>query len=312
MAEPVSQLRAFVTSPYVLLTVCFLFWSGNSVFARGAADVMPPINLAFWRWGVGILVLFPFAARALWRDRATYRAHWKLFFVVALAGVTGFNSFVYHAVQHTTAIHTTLIVSAIPAASVVAAWLVFRETVSLRTALGMLVAFVGVVVVISNGDVAVLSTLAFNVGDLIALLAVVAWTVYSVGLRAMPRGLNPMGLLLGVMIVGWLFLIPFYGYELANVQRAAFTVGNVAGVVYLGVFASVVAFALFNYGLSKIGPTRANVFNYLSPIFSGVLAVVFLGEALEWFHGMSIALIFVGIYFAKNRVPSAPLEVKSS
>ncbi len=312
MAEPVSPLRAFVTSPYVLLTVCFLFWSGNSVFARGAADTMPPMNLAFWRWGVGILVLFPFAARALWRDRATYRAHWKLFLVVAVAGVTGFNSFVYHAVQHTTAIHTTLIVSAIPAASVVAAWLVFRETVSWRTALGILIAFVGVIVVISNGDVGVFSALAFNVGDLIALLAVVAWTVYSVGLRAMPRGLDPMGLLLGVMIVGWLFLIPFYGYELANGQRAAFTVGNVAGVVYLGVFASVVAFALFNHGLSKIGPTRANVFNYLSPIFSGVLAVAFLGEALEWFHGISIVLIFVGIYFAQNRVRTAPLEVKSS
>lgn len=310
MTAPVSPLRAFVTSPYVLLTVCFLFWSGNSVFARGAADIMPPMNLAFWRWGTGIVVLFPFAARALWRDRAAYRTHWKLFLVVSLAGVTGFNSFIYHAVQHTTAIHATLIVSAIPAASMVAAWLVFRETISWRTALGMLVAFLGVIVVISNGDMAVLSSLAFNIGDLIALLAVVAWTIYSVGLRALPRGLDPMGLLLGVMIVGWLFLIPFYGYELAHGQRAAFTLGNVAGVVYLGVFASVVAFAFFNYGLSKIGPTRANVFNYLSPVFAGVLAVVFLGETLEWFHGISIALIFVGIYFAQNRVRPGPLEAK--
>ncbi len=311
MSTPVSPLRAFATSPYVLLTVCFLLWSGNSVFARGAADIMPPMNLAFWRWGVGIVVLFPFASRALWRDRATYLKHWKLFLVVALAGVTGFNSFVYHAVQHTTAIHATLITSAIPAAGVVAAWLVYRETISLRMALGMLVAFFGVVVVISNGNVSVLANLAFNVGDLIALLAVVAWTIYSIGLRAMPRGLNPMGLLLGVMIVGWFFLIPFFGYELAQGDRAAPTLGNLAGIVYLGVFASVVAFAFFNYGLAKIGSTRANVFNYLSPIFSGVLAVVFLGEALEWFHGLSIALIFGGIYLAQNARRAAPVEVKA-
>ncbi len=300
--------RAFIASPYVLLTLCFVFWSGNSVFARGAAEVMPPMNLAFWRWLVGILVLAPFALPALWRDRQVYRRHWRMFLVVSVAGVTAFNSFVYHAVQHTTAIHATLIISAIPAVSAVAAWLAFRDTISWRALLGMLVASLGVVVVISNGDPAVIANLAFNEGDLIALLAVVAWVIYSVGLRAMPRGVDPMGLLLGVMIVGWIGLAPFYAWEVGHGQRAVLSWGNVAGVVYLGVFASVVAFAFFNYGVSRIGPTRANVFNYLSPIFSGVLAVAFLGETLEWFHAVSIALIFGGIYLAQNLRRPPPAE----
>jgi drug/metabolite transporter (DMT)-like permease len=309
---PVSPLRAFVTSPYVLLTLCFLFWSGNSVFARGAADVMPPMNLAFLRWGVGIIVLFPFAARALWRERAIYRRHWKIFFLVALSGVTGFNSLIYHAVQHTTAIHASLITAAVPAASVIASWLAYRETISWRTALAMMVAFVGVVVVISNGEVAVFTSLAFNTGDLIAVLAVISWTIYSVGLRAMPRETNPLGLLLGVMIVGWIFLTPIYVYDLATGTRAALTIGNVAGVLYLGVFASVVAFAFFNFGVARLGANRANVFNYLAPIFSGVLAVAFLGETLEWFHGLSIALIFGGIYLAQRARGSEPQAAKVS
>lgn len=312
MSPSVSPLRAFATSPYVLLTLCFLFWSGNSVFARGAADVMPPMNLAFLRWGVGIVVLFPFAAPALWRERAIYRLHWKIFLLIALTGVTGFNSLIYHAVQHTTAIHATLITAAVPAASVIASWLAYRETISWRTALAMVIAFVGVVVVISNGDFAVFASFAFNVGDLIAVLAVISWTIYSVGLRAMPRDVNPMGFLLGVMILGWLFLVPFYVYDVATGTRAALTLGNVAGVVYLGVFASVVAFAFFNYGVARLGANRANVFNYLAPIFAGVLAVAFLGETLEWFHGVSIVLIFGGIYLAQQGRRPATQPVKTS
>ncbi len=298
--------RAILTSPYLLMTLCFVFWSGNSVFARGAADVMPPMNLAFWRWLVGILVLAPFAAPALWRDRRRYLERPWLFLIVAVAGVTGFNSFIYHAVQHTTAIHATLITSAIPALSAAATWLVFRETVTSRAVLGMIVAFAGVAVVISHGDLGALARLEFNTGDLIALLAVAAWVVYSVGLRTMPRGVDPMGMLLGVMIVGWIGIVPLYLLEVAAGEVAAPTLGNLAGIVYLGVFASVVAFAFFNHGVARLGATRANVFNYLSPIFSGILAVLFLGERLSWFHGISIGLIFAGIYLAQNvRRPAA-------
>jgi drug/metabolite transporter (DMT)-like permease len=247
----------------------------------------------------------------LWRERAIYRRHWKIFLLIAITGVTGFNSLIYHAVQHTTAIHATLITAVVPAASVVASWLAYRETISWRTAVAMVVAFVGVTVVISNGDVTVLASLSFNSGDLIAVLAVISWTIYSVGLRAMPRDVNPMGLLLGVMILGWLFLVPFYAYDVATGTRAALTLGNVAGVVYLGVFASVVAFAFFNYGVARLGANRANVFNYLSPIFSGVLAVAFLGETLEWFHGVSIVLIFGGIYLAQQGRRPAPQPAKA-
>ena len=121
-----------------------------------------------------------------------------------------------------------------------------------------------------------------------------------------------MGLLLGVMVVGWIFLIPFYVYDLAIGTRAALTIGNVAGVLYLGVFASVVAFAFFNFGVARLGANRANLFNYLAPVFSGVLAVAFLGETLEWFHGLSIMFIFGGIYLAQRGRGSAQQAVKAS
>ena len=157
-----------------------------------------------------------------------------------------------------------------------------------------------------------LVSFGFNSGDLIAVLAVISWTIYSVGLRALPRDINPMGLLLGIMIVGWIFLVPFYIYDFSTGERALLTAGDVAGVLYLGVFASVVAFAFFNFGVARLGANRANVFNYLAPIFAGILAVVFLGETLKWFHGASIVLIFGGIYLAQRAGRSTLQPVKDS
>lgn len=302
-----SAWRQVLLSPYVLLTLCYLFWAGNTVFARGAADVMPPMNLAFWRWSVAIVVLVPFAGRALWRERHIYVRHWKLIVLLGLAGLLGFNAAIYYAVQYTTAIQATLITSAIPAASMIASWLVYRDGISAGTAIGMAIASLGVLVVISGGSVEALGALAFNRGDLIALLAVVSWTIYSVGLKALPPGLHPLGFLLAILIVGWASVVPFYALELNAGMHAALTWGNVAGVIYLGVFASIVAFVFFNRGVVELGPTGANVFNYLMPLFSGVLAVGLLGEDLRWFHGVSLALTFTGIYLAqkgRRRVPA--------
>lgn len=290
-----------LASPYVLLTLTMLCWAGNTVFARGVAGEVPPMHLSFWRWTTALLVLLPFGWRAMWAQRDIYRAHpWRLLFV-SITGITAFNTLIYHAVQYTTAIHATLLTATIPAVGVVMSYLVYRDTVSLRTALGMVAAFVGVVVIIGHGDIAVLLGLAFNRGDLIAIGAVLAWAAYSVGLKGMPKTLDSLGFLLATMIIGLVFITPLYLREVLAGDIMVVSWGNVAGIIYLGVFASVLGFVFFTKGLAMVGPNVANQFNYLSPVFSGTLAILLLGEQPQWFHGVGLALILLGVYFATSR-----------
>lgn len=270
------------------------------------------MHLSFWRWLVALLVLLPFGWRALWAQRDIYRQYAGRLLFVSLTGVTAFNSFIYHAVQYTTAIHASLLTAAIPAAGVVMSYLVYRDTISLRTAFGMVAASIGVVAIVGHGDVTVLLRLAFNTGDLLAIGAVIVWAAYSVALKGMPKTLDPIGFLLATMIIGLVFITPLYLREVFAGETMVVSAGNVLGIVYLGVFASVLGFVFFTKGLAMVGPNVANQFNYLSPVFSGTLAILLLGERLEWFHVVGLVLILFGVWCATTRRKPAPARAEAA
>lgn len=299
--EKLEETGRSGVSPYVLLTLTMLFWGGNAVFARGIAADVPPMNLSFWRWMVALVVLLPFGLRPMWEQRALYLRHWKIVTLLAILGVSGFNSFLYHAVQYTPALNAILVTSVIPAATVLTSWLLFRDRIGWRMVAGSLVAFSGVLAIIARGDPGALFDLGFNRGDLFALAAVAVWALYTALFRKLPRELNSVGFMQAITIIGLVFILPFYGRELFTGQVLVLSRNAILGIAYVGLFASVLAFIFFNKGVVAVGGSRAAQFNYLTPVLGGTMAIVFLGESLEWYHAVGVALILPGLYLAANR-----------
>ena len=300
-AAPAKGARAALTSPYLLLLLAMLFWSGNSVIARGLIDLVPPMHLSFWRWSVALLILLPFGWRPFWAERAVYARHWRLVGGLALLSVALFNSLLYLALQTTTVIHVSLVTTAIPAVTVLSAWIALGETVRRRATFGMAAAFFGVVVIIFKGDLAAVIALDLNPGDLITLAAVLCWSVYMVFLRRLPVKLDPVGFLFAITALGTVLLVPLFAAEVLSGRTMAVSTGSLAGILYLAVFASVLAFVFFNYGVAKLGANRATQFNYLMPIFSVALAMIFLDEQFQVFHAVGIALILAGVWMAARK-----------
>ena len=100
--------------PYFLLILTTLLWSGNFVLSRGMHAEIPPFSLSFWRWVVALLILSCFALRHLLAQRKLAIKHKKFIIIQGVVGVAGFNSFVYMAMQTTTAINAVLVNSCIP------------------------------------------------------------------------------------------------------------------------------------------------------------------------------------------------------
>ena len=288
-------------SPYILLTLTMVFWGGNVVFARAVADDVPPLNLSFWRWVVALVVLLPFGLRPMWEQRRMYLRQWKLVTLLAILSVSVFNSFLYLAVQYTPAMNVILITSVIPAVTVLVSWILFRDRVAWRMAAGSFIAFVGVLAIIARGDPRIILDLGFNRGDLFALVSVVTWAFYVALFRKLPRELHPVGFMQAIIIVGLVFIVPFYGRELIAGDVIVVSRNAVLAILYVGVFASAFAFIFFNKGVTAVGGSRAAQFNYLTPVFGGAMAIIFLGESLEWFHALGVAFIFPGIYLTANR-----------
>lgn len=284
--------------PYFLLTLSALIWSGNFVISRAMNDVIPPAGFVFWRWLVAVVILAPIALPRLRREWPIVRANWQLIFICGLFGVTLFNFLIYTAMHTTTAINAALVNSAIPVFIIMFARLFYGQRVTLRQHTGIALSLAGVATIILQGDLGRIRTLTFNTGDLLVLIAAVAWALYSVALRRYPQGLNPFVFLFCIAACGLLFLVPFYAIEIASGKLMTLNSATVLSIAYVGIFASVVAFSTWNYGLRKVGPHRGGQFVHLMPAFSTILAVIFLGERLHLFHVVGIMLIFVGILFA--------------
>ncbi|MBK3756340.1 DMT family transporter [Stutzerimonas frequens] len=282
------------------LLIAVLCWSGNALVGRAFHDSIPPLSLSFWRWVLATSLLLPFVAKGIWTHRATLRAAgWRLP-VLAAMGIASYNSLLYTAAQSTEAINLTLVNTCLPLATFIGAGFLLGEWPLRRAWFGMAVAAVGLLYLISRGSWQTFASLSFQRGDLIMLLAVLAWALYTLLLRRWARHLLvPPLVLLGVlMLLGLPLILPFYLLELGRVGGFALTPSNLAAIGYTAVFASLVAYVGWNHGVRIVGAGRAAMVMYLMPVFTALLGWLLLGEALRTFHWIGGALIFAGLLLA--------------
>ncbi len=275
-------------------------WAGNYIIARGFHHSLPPVTLAFWRWFIATVALFPVALPHLVRERTRVRAHFGYLSVTALLGVTLFNTLIYVAGHATSALNLSLIAMVSPLFIVILAWLFQGEGMHAGKIAGTLAAFSGVVLLLSGGSPGVLLNMKFNSGDLLMVVAALTFALYSLLVKKKPEGLSMMSFLFATFFIGLVFLVPAYVWERGFSIAPLMPLPSVGVVLYLGVCAALFAYALWNRAIMLIGPGRTAVCYYLLPLFSGVEAMVFLGEPIGWIHLVSAGLIISGVAFSSR------------
>ncbi len=291
------SLARIGNSPYLLLTLAVLFWSGNFVLGRAVRAEVPPIGLAFWRWTIAaLLVVWP-ALPWIRRDWPIIYQHRVIVLLLSALGVTIFNTLVYAGLQHTIALNAFLMQTMMPVMIVAMSFVLFRDRVYGLQSVGIVFALVGAVTIIIKGNPQTLRTLSFNPGDIIIFVAVMAYAGYSVLLRKRPP-MHPLSFVAITFIAGALMLLPFYVWETMYRRAVSWDGITIGTVAYVAIFPSIISFLCFNRGVELVGPSRAGLFLYLMPLFGGFMALVFLGEQLSWFHGTGMIFILVGIALA--------------
>ncbi|MEK1907055.1 MAG: DMT family transporter [Pseudomonas sp.] len=295
---PRAQLFAWLG-----LALASLFWAGNALVARAFTGTIPPFSLAFWRWGVALLILLPLVGPSLWQQRQMLRrAGWRLW-VAALLAITLYNVMLYTAALSTAAINLSLVSTCLPLATFIGAGLLLGEWPARRAWLGLLLALLGLLWLITKGSWQVLTSLSFAQGDMLMLLATLDWALYSLLLRRWQGHFQvpPFTLLGALVLLGLLMLSPLYAWELWHGARFEPNLSNLAAIGYTALFASVIAYQLWNIGLRELGAARTAMSNYLMPVFTALLGWVLLGEGLQVYHWVGGGLIFSGLLLAGRR-----------
>ena len=286
--------------PYLLLSITALCWAGNAIIGRMAAGHIAPVTLSFLRWSFAFLIILPFAWKHLVRDWGAIRSRLGIMILLSITGIGAFNTLQYWALEHTQALNTLLLQSAGPL--VVAVWslVLLGVRLTLAQAAGVILSMAGVFVILLHGDLTTLSKIDFNIGDLIFLIALAIFGIYSVLSLKRPdiHGLSFVAFTFGA---GAACLIPLFVWELFARPLMQIDTANLLTLAYVALFPSTIAYLCFNRGVQLIGANRAAPFFHVVPVFGTIMSIVFLGEHPQVFHFLGFALVLTGVFVASRK-----------
>ena len=294
---------------YLALVAAPLLWAGNWVIARPLVTRVNPVDITFTRWVVGALAL----AALVWRQekrlpRPDARAAAGVV-VASFLGMVAYTLLQYTALQHTQAISGSLIFTATPAFTLILAVLILGEPWTTRQVFGIALTLVGVAVILTGGSLLVLRQLAVNPGDALVLLADWMWAGYTVVARVVTRRLSPLAFTAYNMVAAIVLLLPAQAWLWVTGRSSMMPGGlawpDVAALAYIGLFASAGAYVCWSAGVRRVGAGTASVFGNLLPVFTALLAGVFLEERLSVAHVAGAAAVMVGVYLTA-RPPEGP------
>ena len=290
-------LPKFIT--YAALPLAPLFFASNMLFGKAIITGVEPWTLAFVRWGVVFLILFPFAAKSLWQHKRRVASLFSMFSVMGFLGMWVCGAIVYFALTKTSGTNAILIYLSSPVLIVLFEAIYRGRRISLREGVGILIASFGVLVILMRGEVENAYALNFNVGDIAMVAAAIAWAVYSVMFKSDAlTGLPSLMLLCVFSLMGALTLAPFAAFELAYIARLPSEISIWAGIVGIVFSSSIAAFLAYQHSVRVAGPAIAGIFMYLLPVYGVGLAVLLLGEKFEQFHMVGILTILGGVILA--------------
>ena len=279
-----------------LLTSASFFWSGN-FFAGKIAYLsdLTPFKLGFFRWLLAMLILLPFTYSEIIRNYNYYKTNILLMTFLGFLAVTVFNSLTYISLQTTLIINSTLMASIAPVLMIGFSWLIFKTKTTILQFAGIFLSLLGAFSIILKGNINNLFNLYFTSGDVWMFTAVVSWCLYSVLLKKIDNSISQLASLQVMVILGLVFIFPLYIIENYNTSFLPTQKIDFVIIIYVAIFASIIAFFSWNKGVSIIGPNRSSLFLHLIPVFSSIWAVSFLNEKFSFFHLIGIIFILSGI-----------------
>ncbi|WJR65724.1 DMT family transporter [Neorhizobium sp. CSC1952] len=289
---------------YLSLVIATLAWGGNAVAGKLAVGHVSPMMLTFCRWFVAVAIIFAISMPQIRKDWPVVKKNLPILTFLGIMGYVFFNAAIYTAVNYTTAINVTVEQVLIPMLIFVMNFALFRMKVSWAQVLGFTLTFVGGLITAVHGDLNTLMTLTVNIGDAIMMIAIVSYAVYTVALRWRPP-INWRTLMAVPALVAMIFSAPLVLWEYSADRLVWPDATGWMVVLYTAVFASLVAQVLYIVGVEKIGPNRAGLFINLIPVFGTLLSVTLVGEALQSFHIVALALALGGIAIAEWGKPAS-------
>ena len=281
-----SRILAFLILAPVL-------WGGNFIVGSLMAHDLPGLWTNLVRWLIALVVLLPFCANSVWKHRVILFFHWRRLAVMALLGVTLFNTVLYIALQSAPISIAAVAFAVTPFLTTGLSALIKRERPPPRIMAAAAIALIGMVLAQWQS----LQSGTPIMGMVLVLLAALIWSSYCVALKQCTVPVPSRASFFCQIICGTAFMIPAVAF-IGMPEFSSLGPREWAGLGYLGIFAAALAFWLWQCAVADVGPTRASLFMNLVPISIVILGAIFLEIPISPIEALAFALVFCGIYLS--------------
>ncbi|KAA8731302.1 DMT family transporter [Acinetobacter qingfengensis] len=285
---------------YLKLTCVALLWGGTFIAGRIVAADIPPYAAALLRFMIASALLIIILVKV---EGSFKRISLSQHFLAAGMGLTGvftYNIFFFNALSHMEAGRTALFVSLSPILTVIAARFFFKEKLAVLNYYGVIIAFLGTLIVVTKGQLFSQLSSSFGVGELMMSGAVLSWVIYTLLCRQ-SKFLSPLIMTTYSTLWGTLFLLISSIPKIQQWQTLNFKFSTCLSIIYLGAFGTVLAFIWYMQGIAKIGTSRTIIFNNLVPVFAILLSFFILNEPITLSMLIGGVLCFSGVLLTNKR-----------
>ncbi|WP_181350805.1 DMT family transporter [Thalassobacillus sp. CUG 92003] len=288
---------------YGLVLFAIILFSGNFIAGKLAAEAIPPFTLAWFRTFIALLLVLTFARRQFKHTRKTMLQEWKALTGMAITGIVLFPALVYMALDYTTTINASIVEALTPSVAIILSFFFLNERLGKRQLLGVIISFLGVIYIVTQGSLEVLLNLGFNLGDLIMLGAVICWATYSLLVTKHGPKFPLYGSLLFMLLVGnaVLFVVAALGEWMFGGLQIDWSMKVLFSVLYTGIFPAVIALLAWNMAVAMIGPAKTSIFLNLIPVVTAALAFLFLGETIAMQQILGGAFVLLGVFLTTKQ-----------
>ena len=299
--NPLAMQRKTIAA-YIEITFAVIVWGASFIATKVALLDLAPVTVVWLRFAIGVLILG--LATGIRKQFSPPQRQDLLYL-----GLLGFLGITFHqwlqatGLQSVQASTTAWIVATSPVFIAILSWIFLRERLLWLQIAGIILATIGVLLVVSKGDFAALFNGHFGTtGDVLILISAPNWAVFSILSRRGLKKYPATQMMFYVMLVGWLFtsILFFSGGNIADIRHLS--AASLAGVGFLGVFCSGLAYIAWYDGLQALPASQVGAFLYLEPLVAVLVAWAVLGEALLPVALIGGAVILLGVRLVQRRM----------
>jgi drug/metabolite transporter (DMT)-like permease len=281
------------------LVLAAVVWAGNAVVGRGLREAYDPLQLTFYRWSLASLCLYLVSGRAIRAEFCLARRNVYRLLTGAVCGMAGFHLLQYFALSRLPANEVAAAVGMTPVIVSVAQSLGRRAFPPPGITLGICIGMCGLYLVCYASQTGVHIPRPWA-GIGAATAAMLCWCVYSM-LLSQCEGMSWLSTLFYMALASTAILLPPYACDVITSGAHALTLKLFAQILYLGIPASVIAYALYNFGIQRVGALKATQFNCLIPAFASILAAIVLDEPMTKTRVFGLIFLTVGLILTSKK-----------